>query len=393
MTAPRRPRAAARRGFTLIELLVVISIIAVLISLVAPAVQQARAAARLLECQNNVKQVCLALTNKVTSDSGRMPHVREGYFVSDPTLNPALPANGVTINDGSRSGTATYKTWSREILPYMDARAEDRAVSSFEEFYGQAGAQDRFNAVQLGDGKIKSFICPDDDSNQGGFGLSYRANVGYMGSDIAPTAPISGGAAGTPGSPAAHHPNSYDYGFGAAENIDRHLKSGVMHNPYYIGDAPNGSFVPARLSIDQISAWDGTTNTLWVSEADSRSHWLFGDTFELGFGATLPSPSTAMVFPNEAGGYGSFATLANVDKPNFPFADGISRPRPSSQHSGGALVAGYCDGRAAKFTDSIDRSVYIRLLSSGGSKLTFPRTDAQRSGISLQAPVSSSDFD
>jgi prepilin-type N-terminal cleavage/methylation domain-containing protein/prepilin-type processing-associated H-X9-DG protein len=74
-------RKNARRGFTLVELLVVITIIGILMSLLLPAVQAAREAARRSQCTNNLKQIGLGILN-FESAHKKLPTGGEGTFAS-----------------------------------------------------------------------------------------------------------------------------------------------------------------------------------------------------------------------------------------------------------------------------------------------------------------------
>lgn len=96
-TQPTASRRQGRHGFTLIELLVVIAIIATLVALLLPAVQKVRDAANRTTCQNNLKQIGLAL---------------HGYH----DVKKQFPGN---TRDANVANSARMR-WFVKILPYLE---------------------------------------------------------------------------------------------------------------------------------------------------------------------------------------------------------------------------------------------------------------------------------
>src|SRR5262245_3857369 len=140
-----------RWGFTLIELLVVIAIIAILIGLLLPAVQKVREAAARLKCQNNLKQIGLALHN---------------YH----DVNSALPPGGVSkIVAPPQPSTEAGVGFHVLILPYIEQTA---LHAKFDVTRGYRAAVNYPLSVL----KVDIYLCPSSNSTKASIASERVAN-------------------------------------------------------------------------------------------------------------------------------------------------------------------------------------------------------------------------
>jgi len=233
----------SRRAFTLVELLVVIAIIGVLVALLLPAVQSAREAARRMSCQNNLKQMGIALHN---------------HHDVKLTFPPGC------LNTG-QNGTAVYTTWSIEILPFMEQQA---LFQQYDQSLVNTHATNRL----VGQARLAAHECPSDphrfkleppasgpDTTNNWRHGSYRAVSGICGN------PVGHGAWDT------FEPQLWPNGI-----MDRGWR-GVLHSTStaYNGVANQSAMSTAvtSASVSQMgpperfqNITDGTANTLMVGE-------------------------------------------------------------------------------------------------------------------------------
>jgi prepilin-type N-terminal cleavage/methylation domain-containing protein/prepilin-type processing-associated H-X9-DG protein len=168
------------RGFTLIELLVVIAIIAVLIALLLPAVQMAREAARRTQCQNNLKQIGLAMHNYHSTHTVFPPAIISGEWLGSGGQHLNAPDNHV-------ANFYPDMSWPAMILPYMDQGSlynsinMDGAAARAWQWWGPGThvLGDQNNTAGLTE--LEAFLCPSDPNDgrrDGGAGINYAGNAG-----------------------------------------------------------------------------------------------------------------------------------------------------------------------------------------------------------------------
>jgi prepilin-type N-terminal cleavage/methylation domain-containing protein/prepilin-type processing-associated H-X9-DG protein len=153
------------RGFTLIELLAVTGIIGVLVGLLMPAVQQAREAARRAACQNNLRQIGIAVQHYHEAWECLPPSFVDspdpeygGYYAIHTSLLPAIEQ--IHLFNAINFETGTWPTDSFDYYPTNILRSRNAVNSTVME------------------SKVALWLCPSDGGGVAATGNNYRGNAG-----------------------------------------------------------------------------------------------------------------------------------------------------------------------------------------------------------------------
>ncbi|QDT13870.1 DUF1559 domain-containing protein [Planctomycetes bacterium K23_9] len=135
-----------RKGFTLVELLVVIAIVGIMVGLLMPAVQAAREAARVVQCQNHLKQISLACLSYETTFKrypGYAGEWRPTFIHYETNGRPQLALSG--------------DTWLTQIMPFMEQGKLFREVTGLASRDDDSVTEFDRRAVRI---PVETFHCP-----------------------------------------------------------------------------------------------------------------------------------------------------------------------------------------------------------------------------------------
>lgn len=307
-------RLTVRRhsGFTLVELLVVIAIIGILVGLLLPAVQAAREAARRMQCQNNVKQMGLAIMN-YESATKRFP-----------------PSHNVD----------NQLSWHVAILPYIEQGSIHSQISQNAGSYWLPGKNDPWGLTKL------SFLhCPSGPLDK----MSTATGDNITATDLVPA--NTGAAPYTTHYYGLNGPRGVNPVTGAAYPN----QSTLTHEGVSL--AATGVFQAATV-VNFGGIPDGSSNTILIGEmsyfAPLRTRyrtWLRGGNGGLAF-----SVGTRNVVSG-------INTGIRADR-RVPFND----IPMGSMHTGGANF-GNADGSVRFVSDAMDLATYFSLASRNGAEV------------------------
>lgn len=299
-----------RNAFTLVELLVVIAIIGMLVSMVVPAVQQARESARKVVCVNNLKQLGTATKVFVDAHSGRYPGYLES--VNRPRVGP---------QDANVS-------WAVALFPYMEQQS----------VYKQVKYQPTVTGVF-----IESLFCPSNVStNLDGPILCYVMNGGRAAGASSPASDLANGIGVYRG-----EPNGRQIQVSANGQVPTNQVSFVTQLPMLVGAVGSASFTDRHLS-------DGASRTLLYSENLQAGNW-----------SDVQRELITMVWHDAS----NATRTINGNKKTA--SQSLDAARPSSMHYNGVNVV-FAEGNTQYIRENIAYRVYQQLMAANDSKSDIP---------------------